>query len=123
MPFYYLIFRAWSHWRAIAGGQHLQWLVTHKKLLPAPSETLDQLYDTHGPPVDADSPKEQVLITRDRVQTFSKTLDAPALEIELERAIWQVEEALGKAETTEAETKAPDKVGEIQEKGKDTTER
>lgn len=39
-----------------------------------------------------------MLLTQKEVQTFSDTLDIPALEIELERAIWQVEQKLAKGE-------------------------
>jgi hypothetical protein len=35
-----------------------------------------------------------MLLTQKEVQTFSDTLDMPALEVELERAIWQVEHAV-----------------------------
>ena len=35
-----------------------------------------------------------MLLTQKEVQTFSDTLDMPALEVELERAIWQVENAV-----------------------------
>ncbi|KJK88841.1 hypothetical protein H633G_07279 [Metarhizium anisopliae BRIP 53284] len=34
----------------------------------------------------------------EQVTSFSESLDIPALEIELERAIWQVEQALQKAD-------------------------
>jgi hypothetical protein len=39
-----------------------------------------------------------MLITQKQIQDFSETLDLPAVEIELERAIWQVAKALGKEE-------------------------
>lgn len=97
MPFFYLVYRAWSHWRALAGGKHVEWLGQNKLLVPSPSETLDELYSTDGPLVEEDSGKEQMLLTQKQVRNFSKTLDIPALEIEMERAIWQVETALEKA--------------------------
>lgn len=56
-----------------------------------------------------------MLLTQKEVQTFSDTLDIPALEIELERAIWQVEQNLeleetraASAKTTTGETKPTD---------------
>lgn len=44
------------------------------------------------------SDKEQALLTVKQVRNFSSALDVPALEIELERAIWQVENAGKKSE-------------------------
>ncbi|KAK7418534.1 hypothetical protein QQX98_003878 [Neonectria punicea] len=94
LPFFYLLYRAWSHWRAIAGGKHIQWLLEQKLLQPSPSLILDQLYATHAATPEEPNNKEQTLLTQKEVQTFSSNLDIPALEIELERAIWQVEQSL-----------------------------
>ncbi|KIE02164.1 hypothetical protein MAJ_01822, partial [Metarhizium majus ARSEF 297] len=100
LPFFYLVYRAWSHWRAIAGGKHIQWLVEQKLLKPAPSSTLDKLYGQAPKLAASVSPvdKERLLLTQEQVTSFSESLDIPALEIELERAIWQVEQALHKAD-------------------------
>lgn len=83
------------------GGKHVEWLSQNKLLVPSPSETLDQLYTTDAPAVDGDASKEQMLLTQKQIQSFSKTLDIPALEIELERAIWQVENGIRKREEKE----------------------
>lgn len=37
---------------------------------------------------------ERMLLTQKQVHSFSKTLNVPELEIELERAVWQVEREL-----------------------------
>lgn len=58
-----------------------------------------------------------MLLTQKEVQTFSDTLDIPALEIELERAIWQVEQKLLKGEE-KTETASP---GVDEAKTHDTT--
>lgn len=94
LPFFYLVYRAWSHWRAIAGSKHLQWLLEKKLIKPSASATLDQLYAQHAPPAEEPDNKERMLLTQKEVQTFSATLAMPALEVELERAIWQVEQSL-----------------------------
>lgn len=122
LPFFYLVFRAWSHWRAIAGGKHIQWLIDQKLLQPSPSETLDKLYGCKEgqqalPPTTVaggeEGAKEKMLLTEKQARGFSETLEMPALALELERAIWQVEEAIKKDEnnpgvktktSTEAET-------------------
>lgn len=49
-----------------------------------------------------------MLITQKQIQDFSETLDLPAVEIELERAIWQVERALGKEQEQQTTEKAPE---------------
>ncbi|CAH0015416.1 unnamed protein product [Clonostachys rhizophaga] len=99
IPFFYLAYRAWSHWRAISGGKHVQWLLENKLIKDKPSETLDHLYIKDGPTIsDSLDVKEQILLTQRQVRNFSDTLNIPELEVELERAIWQVEQALQKGE-------------------------
>lgn len=99
IPFFYLVYRAWSHWRAINGGKHVQWLIQNKLIQLSPSKDLDQLYTKDGQaPVEETAGKEQMLITQKQIRDFSETLNLPTVEIELERAIWQVERALEKGE-------------------------
>lgn len=95
LPFFYLLYRTWSHWKAILGGKHVQWLIQNRLIQGAPSEKLDDLYETSALPVD-DSPHapEKVLLSQEQVDAFADKLEMPALSIELERAVWQVESAL-----------------------------
>ncbi|OAA32129.1 hypothetical protein AAL_01461 [Moelleriella libera RCEF 2490] len=93
LPFFYLVYRAWSHWRAIAGGKHIQWLVAQNLLRPKPSAVLDALYVSH----------EKPKLTQSQVRSLAKQLDVPALEIELERAIWQVEQEQAQEQVQEQE--------------------
>lgn len=126
LPFFYLVYRAWSHWRAIAGGKHIQWLVGEKLLKPTPSRTLDKLY---GEMRAVEDGKERLLLTQEQVTSFSETLDVPALEIELERAIWQVEQALRedgqdvKEKSDGVKSKDADKTKDVDEKSKETQEK
>ncbi|KJZ79809.1 hypothetical protein HIM_00523 [Hirsutella minnesotensis 3608] len=113
LPFFYLVYRFWSHWRARAGGRHVQWLVQNQLLLPSPSEKLDQLYSSKSPLTslsDLEGP-EKMLLTQVQVRNFSKTLDVPELELELERAIWQVEKALQTGKPT-SDTQRPADAGQ-----------
>lgn len=57
-----------------------------------------------------ESAKEQLLLTKEQVQDFSQALDVPALEIELERAIWQVEKSI------EEVAKSPEVATQVSEK-------
>ncbi|RSL39818.1 hypothetical protein CEP53_013785 [Fusarium sp. AF-6] len=126
LPFFYLLYRAWSHYKAIAGGKHVQWLLENDMLYSVPSKTLHDLYALHAPPAEEPDNKERTLLTQKEVQTFSKTLDMPALEVELERAIWQVEQSLkdpsdkgpGKEEAAGIASEKPGSTTSVEEKKK-----
>ncbi|KAG5980204.1 hypothetical protein E4U55_004277 [Claviceps digitariae] len=109
LPFFYLVYRAWSHWRALAGGKHIKFLLDKKLLKPTPSPVLDALYSQAGTlqqlqthnssassPNSNPTSQEVQLLTQAQVRSCSQKLHTPALELELERAIWQVERAIGK---------------------------
>lgn len=91
IPFFYLVYRAWSNWKAIAGGKHVQWLIENKLLVSKPSESLDKLY-TNSPKKEPEG-FETPLFSHDEIRGFSETLDMPDLETELDRAVWQIETA------------------------------
>jgi hypothetical protein len=86
-------YRAWSHYRALQGGKHVQWLSEKKLLLPSPSESLDKLYEADAVAIDTTG-EERMLLTEKQVRSFSDTLEIPALETELERAMRQVERSI-----------------------------
>ncbi|PFH60879.1 hypothetical protein XA68_10192 [Ophiocordyceps unilateralis] len=101
LPFFYLVYRAWSHWRAIAGGRHVQWLLDTKLLHSAPSAKLSQLYTSDDCGQSSfrkqEADEETMLLTQKQVRGFCDALAVPALEVELERAVWQVHKALEKS--------------------------
>ncbi|KAI0386051.1 mitochondrial K+-H+ exchange-related-domain-containing protein [Hypomontagnella monticulosa] len=129
LPFFYLVYRAWSHWRALAGGKHIQFLCKNNFLSLAPSPALDSIYSRLLPKIPnpkgsitetekASSPaadnskgpeEERMLLSQENGRELVKKLEIPELEIELERAIWQVEEAIRKEK--EEKAKPPDKTG------------
>ncbi|SPN99631.1 uncharacterized protein DNG_02483 [Cephalotrichum gorgonifer] len=125
LPFFYLVYRAWSHWRAIKGGQHVQFLVKNKLLSLAPSPILDAIYASPKlqaaklPPhpivgdessaekashdvkaEGGDAPEEtaagempeKILVTKEIGRQLSEALEHPEIEVEIERALWQVEQ-------------------------------
>lgn len=118
LPFFYLAYRAWSHWHALSGGKHLQFLLQNKLLIMKPSPILDAVYAKQkGPlpsspepttspgaeqlpglnPEDTPHPEgETMLLSQTNGKKMTQELDLPELEIELERAIWQVEGAIKK---------------------------
>ncbi|RDA96216.1 hypothetical protein CP533_1707 [Ophiocordyceps camponoti-saundersi (nom. inval.)] len=105
LPFFYLVYRAWSHWRALAGGRHVQWLVENKLLHSVPSAKLSQLYASSRPSTrEQVDDQETMLLTQKQVRSFCDALAAPALEVELERAVWQVRKALEEERQSGPET-------------------
>ncbi|KAL9088685.1 MAG: hypothetical protein Q9159_002936 [Coniocarpon cinnabarinum] len=44
IPFFYLAFRAYSHWKALRGSDHLNEMLSEGRLEPQPSSALDNLY-------------------------------------------------------------------------------
>ncbi|KAI0600959.1 mitochondrial K+-H+ exchange-related-domain-containing protein [Biscogniauxia sp. FL1348] len=123
LPFFYLAYRAWSHWRALAGGKHIQFLVANDLLAVSPSKVLDTIYPRLLPstpvptepttnigskespsPETKSSQEEKMLLTQENRRQLVRALEIPELEVELERAIWQVEAAIrrGREEKTSA---------------------
>ncbi|KAJ4415177.1 hypothetical protein N0V82_007478 [Gnomoniopsis sp. IMI 355080] len=118
IPFFYLAYRAWSHWRALAGGRHIQFLLKNQLLIHKPSPILDEVYSKQRPPLpsspdsttspgepkntnpnmpkDAQPSGEMMLLDQLHGKKMTQALDLPQLEVELERAIWQVEQAIEK---------------------------
>ncbi|KAI1176775.1 mitochondrial K+-H+ exchange-related-domain-containing protein [Nemania sp. FL0916] len=113
LPFFYLVYRAWSHYRALAGGKHLRWLLDNKFFTLWPSEALDAIYSQHLLPSNSQEqlnhstqsldqsqnsslPPERLLLTQDSGRKVARALKVPELETELDRAIWQVQEAIQK---------------------------
>ncbi|KAK3324734.1 mitochondrial K+-H+ exchange-related-domain-containing protein [Cercophora scortea] len=121
IPFFYLVYRAWSHWRALLGGKHVQFLVKKNLLSLTPSPIIDQIYATQKYPLPSTpqpttgydayqvknldpSPEtrkrntdgETMLLSQAAGKAMTQALDLPQLEVEVERAIWQVETAIQK---------------------------
>ncbi|OIW28425.1 hypothetical protein CONLIGDRAFT_714949 [Coniochaeta ligniaria NRRL 30616] len=142
IPFFYLVYRAWSHWRAIQGGKHLQFLLKSDLLAPTPSPVLDAVYAAQEPPLES-SPKptttpetdmsenitpfpppaidpphhpegETMLLTQAGAKRMTQELGLPALEVELERAIWQVETAIRKQKEASAKEDAEKREEEVE---------
>ncbi|KAF8426884.1 mitochondrial K+-H+ exchange-related-domain-containing protein [Tirmania nivea] len=98
IPFFYLAFRAYSHWKALEGGKHLEFLLMENLLAPAPSMELDAIYknkiqcgkkaQTQGNTENSKS--DRILIDENDAQMIAKTLQVPGLAGELERAHNQV---------------------------------
>lgn len=133
------MYRAWSHWRAIQGGKHLQFLLASNLLAPKASPILDRVYADQQPPLESspeptttpdtdmseditpfpppsidpppDPEGETMLLNQVNAKRMTQELDLPALEVELERAIWQVETAIRKQKEASLEKAGAKKDG------------
>ncbi|EKG14065.1 hypothetical protein MPH_08807 [Macrophomina phaseolina MS6] len=120
IPFFYLVFRAYSHWKALSGSKHLEFLLKNNLIKPKPSEELDEMYaaglihpsrqHSRDAPAPTRKQTEEVaeIIAR---QTNNETEDVmvlqkwngkllaerfhlPEMEVEIERAVEQVESSI-----------------------------
>ncbi len=101
------MFRAWSHWRALSGSKHIEFLLDNKLITNEPSQILDDVYSNAQYPfvgTAAASAKksstasvdgeEIMLLHKSNGRRIAEALNIPELDIELDRAVWQVEKAL-----------------------------
>ncbi|KAF2772170.1 hypothetical protein EJ03DRAFT_372334 [Teratosphaeria nubilosa] len=123
IPFYYAVYRAWSHYRALYGGKLLQHIVEKNLVQATDSKTMDQIYAAGlinssrqepreaATPTEADIEKavgevvqraqggkeEVMLLQRLNGKLIAEAFKHPELEVEIERAVEQVEDAIRKA--------------------------
>ncbi|KAI1007184.1 hypothetical protein K3495_g1030 [Podosphaera aphanis] len=106
IPFFYLVFRAWSHWRALSGSRHIEFLLDNKLITPKPLNILDSIYqpkdslpkllDTTATKIASNSQDnvEKMLLSESQSRHIARALSIPELENELNRAISQVDRSL-----------------------------
>lgn len=132
LPFFYLVFRAWSHWKALAGSKHLEFLLDRNLLAPQPSRILEQIYSRGRPQFGEKAvPKvvqntsqpgilngqnmpaegEEMILQKEDAKQISEALEVPELEVELGRAVWQVQRIIKAQEALIEEKKELDKAG------------
>lgn len=124
LPFFYVLYRAYSHWKALTGSKHLEFLLKHNLPTPTPSWTLDELY-TAGlmyptrklsraapRPTEEDAEKvarvvqqqtnneteEVMVLQRWNGKLIAEQFDLPDMEVEIERAVEQVENSIERKE-------------------------
>lgn len=94
----YMAFRAWSHYRALYGGRYLEALLSQNRITPVASEEMDDAYATglstsysnkrFEPQTDDE---EVMLLEKSGAKHIAKVSALPDLEVEITRAIDQVE--------------------------------
>ncbi|GAB7350212.1 hypothetical protein MBLNU459_g0870t1 [Dothideomycetes sp. NU459] len=119
VPFLYLAFRAWSHYKALYGSKYLEACLNRNLTKPSPSNTLNELYAAGLMHPSREDSRKAVLPTADEsieianrfsAQTNGETdvmllkrwngkllaekFQLPGMEIEIERAVEQVEKEI-----------------------------
>ncbi|MCJ1312083.1 hypothetical protein MMC25_005757 [Agyrium rufum] len=118
LPFFYLVFRAWSHWRALRGSQHLEFLIRHDLVKREESPPLDLVYDAlktrqakkiSSDGSDAESEKSgekenmvsansDLLLDETSGALVAEAISIPEVEVEISRAVKQITLAQKEAE-------------------------
>ncbi|KXS96712.1 hypothetical protein AC578_148 [Pseudocercospora eumusae] len=117
IPFFYLVFRAWSHYKALYGGKLLEHLTAHNHIKTVASAKMDEMYAVGLISPSREATREATVPTRDEIEQIARIVETqteggkedamllqkwngkllaegfnlPEMEIEIERAVEQVE--------------------------------
>lgn len=120
IPFFYLVFRAYSHWKALSGSKHLEFILQNKLLKFVPSSELDEVYTaglmypsreiSRNAPVPSreqaedisniiekktnDRSEDVMVLQRWNGKLIAERFKLSEMEVEIERAVEQVEQAI-----------------------------
>ncbi|KAL1608009.1 hypothetical protein SLS60_002948 [Paraconiothyrium brasiliense] len=120
LPFFYLVYRAYSYWKALTGSQHLEFLLQHNLPTPNPSSELDEVYTaglmyptrqiSRAAPRPTREQAEEVarvvesqtnggaedamVLQRWNGKLIAEQFHLPDMEVEIERAVEQVEQSI-----------------------------
>ncbi|TRM64137.1 mitochondrial K+-H+ exchange-related-domain-containing protein [Schizophyllum amplum] len=121
LPFFFCVWRSWSHYQAWRASQYLQSLIDSGAIHPEPSEALDILYRSYRPPsreqptvkeqegdgktiVTRANPDVDLLLTKDSVPAILQILNLkPSAEADLYRALEQARLRLKRGEVKKPE--------------------
>jgi hypothetical protein len=124
IPGFYVLFRAWSHWRALSGAKHLDFLASNLLLDPVPDISLSKAYygaerrlnrlavpvPSSSPPStattkeagEATSEPDFLLLDETASREIADMFGVPELQVEIERAVEQVSKQLSSQNTSES---------------------
>ncbi|KAH9871182.1 hypothetical protein J1614_006758 [Plenodomus biglobosus] len=120
LPFFYVLYRAWSHWKALSGSKHLEFLLKHGLPKPSANWNLDEvytaglMYPTRALSRAAPRPTQQqadqvasvvhkqtnnesedvMVLQRWNGKLIAEQFQLPDMEVEIERAVEQVEKSI-----------------------------
>jgi hypothetical protein len=147
LPFFYVLYRAYSHWTALKGSKYLEFLLKHNLPTPTPSWALDEVY-TAGlmyptrqlsraapKPTEAQADevsgvvhkqtnnetKDVMVLQRWNGKLIAEQFQLPDMEVEIERAVEQVENSIkSKDELMEEKLELEKATGSDGKRAKDT---
>ncbi|EIN13022.1 hypothetical protein PUNSTDRAFT_98047 [Punctularia strigosozonata HHB-11173 SS5] len=119
LPFFYCVWRSWSHYRAYKASEYLQSLIEEGVISPEPNPELESIYASHQPLRDADSDasstpdqvapqhrdaptqsntaSEGLLLTREAIPSVLQLFDLPPTSAaDIYRAMEQAKVRLGR---------------------------
>ncbi|KAL1969404.1 hypothetical protein VTN77DRAFT_9597 [Rasamsonia byssochlamydoides] len=117
IPFFYLAYRGWSHWRALSGSRHLVYLLEKGLLQPQSSPELENFYSKRlvharqerkndksavSTQEDKDT-EERLLLEESDGMELGQILGAPEIAIEVERAVVQIRQKLHSEQDSSAQ--------------------
>lgn len=147
LPFFYVLYRAYSHWKAFSGSKHLEFLLKHNQPTPTPSWALDELYTaglmyptrplSRAAPRPTEAQAEDVsrvvheqtnndtedvmVLQRWNGKLIAEQFQLPDMEVEIERAVEQVEKDIkSKEKLLEDKLKMEKATGNDGERAADT---
>ncbi|KAI5299171.1 hypothetical protein KEM55_002492 [Ascosphaera atra] len=103
IPFFYLAYRAWSHWRALEGSKHLAFLLDNKLVAPNSHAALERLYhDNHTVVTGREKEKGMPFGDEDEEEAVTTTKIRTPAEEEHEPGLSKEERAAGAAAAARA---------------------
>ncbi|KAK5196498.1 hypothetical protein LTR99_005286 [Exophiala xenobiotica] len=114
IPFFYMAYRCWSHWRALKGSDHLDFILDHRLYRPISPPEVEDLYEQVAPDapdfkfitraevLDDSVPPEQIILPADSHDLVAKVTGVPELSGEVERAVWQVQRQFEREKSQQA---------------------
>ncbi|SPO20042.1 uncharacterized protein UTRI_00436_B [Ustilago trichophora] len=121
LPFFYLVYRAWSHWKAYKSSQYLSTLIGQDRVRPTESKELDAIFAQTSPPVDstvseaseekatepAPAEDERMLLLQHHIPMLMDTMEFPEwVRADLRRARLQVVNSIAQNKLDELESSA-----------------
>ena len=146
LPFFYVLYRAYSHWKALTGSKHLEFLLKHNLPTPTPSWALDEVYTAGlmyptrqlsraAPRPTTDQAEEVARVVHQQTNNdtedvmvlqrwngklIAEQFQLPDMEVEIERAVEQVEKSIkSKEELMEEKLELEKATGNSGERAKD----
>ncbi|KIW73649.1 hypothetical protein PV04_01748 [Phialophora macrospora] len=103
IPFFYAAYRCWSHWRALKGSDHLDFILDNRLYRPISPPEIEDLYEQVAPDapdftfvtpsqiLDGTAPPEQIILPAECHNLVAEVTGVPELSGEVERAVWQIQ--------------------------------